>query len=102
MEAEVIDNVKIKQGCYVDGEVGLYETVPLTEQKDGSFLVMFKGIPVEVRHYKDPYTVFTVMDKNAETADLSIFFWLSMVCLLTSMVLIFYLGVYYHFYISAE
>ena len=43
--------------------------------------------------------MFTGIDRK-ESTDLSVFFWLSMLCLLFSLVLIIILGVYYHFYIS--
>ena len=68
---------------------------------DGSYQVQFTDVSVEVRHDQDPYTVFTAID-NLETTDLSIFFWLSMSCLLVALALIIFLGLYYHCYISAQ
>ena len=61
----------------------------------------FSDISVEVRHDKDPFTVFTALEPS-QIADLSIFFWLSMMCLLGALVLILFLGFYYQCYISNE
>ena len=57
---------------------------------------------VEVRHDRDPYTVFTSIDYTLENTDLSIFFWMSMMCLVVAVLLIVWLGLYYHCYISNE
>ena len=100
-EASIISSVKVTEGCFQNGAVGLYKTEALERGSDGYYKVDFKDIPVEIRGDDDPYTVFTAVDP-AETADLSIFFWLSMGCLCVALLLIFYLGCYYHFYISVD
>ena len=100
-EAEIVSNVRVTTGCFIDGQVGLYETQSISPGSDGMYRVSFTNIPVEIRHDSDPFTVFTAVD-SMETTDLSIFFWLSMACLLVALVLIMYLGIYYHCYISVE
>ena len=59
----------------------------------------YDNVSVEVRHEKDPYTVFTKIESNG-MIDLSIFFWLSMGCLAVALLLIVYLGLFYSYYIS--
>ena len=68
---------------------------------DGKYIVALPDVAIEVRNDQDPYTVFTASDQT-DQVDLSIFFWLSMGCLLAAFVLILFLGVYYHFYISVS
>ena len=57
------------------------------------------NVPIEVRNDADPYVIFTASDTLAE-ADLHIFFWLSMACLLVAFSLIVLLACYYNLYIS--
>ena len=61
-EAELVSSVGVTQGCFLDGAVGLYKTLPLEQVKNGEYEVDFKDIPVEVRDELDPYTVFTSID----------------------------------------
>lgn len=75
--------------------------MPIERQEGGTYEYIFQNVSVEVRHDKDPYTVFTALDSN-ESADLSIFFWLSMLSLLVALLMIFCLGYYYSCYISNE
>ena len=62
-------------------------------------MIAFNDVAVEVRDTHDPYTVFAGL-KAQESTDLSIFFWISMLCLAVSVVLIFYLTFYYYCYIA--
>lgn len=61
--------------------------------------VVFKDVIIEVRSDEDPQTVFTSIDPKLST-DLSIFFWLSMMCLMLALLCIIYLGFYYQCYIK--
>lgn len=99
-DAEIVSGVQVTMGCYVDGEAGIYQAVPLNQntRKDGT-VINFNDVAVEVRDTHDPYTVFAGINKK-DTSDLSFFFWLSMMCLMCSVVLIFYLTFYYYCYIS--
>ena len=62
-------------------------------------VIDFTDVAVEVRDTHDPYTVFSGVNNEGGT-DLSIFFWVSMLCLAVSVVLIFYLTAYYYCYIA--
>lgn len=100
-EALYVSDVRVTNGCFIQGAVGMYEQEQPSQMPDGSYEYFFNDVSVEVRHDFDPYTVFTALEPT-ETADLSIFFWLSMGSLLVALFLIFFLGFYYQCYISNE
>ena len=54
-----------------------------------------------MRAEEDPYTVFTMVNKQ-DRADQSIFFWLSIMCLLGAILMICALGCVYQLFISEE
>ena len=102
VEAEVVSNVALTTGCFDDGNAGFYEQIALVQDSaSNEYKVDFTDVTVEVRHDKDPYTIYTAIASN-DSFDLSLFFWLSMGCLLFALVLIIWLGIYYSYYISVE
>ena len=64
-------------------------------------VVPFDDVVVEVRSDADPYTVITGV-KPDEDIDLSIFFWLSCLCMLIALILIFYLIYFFSKYIATD
>ena len=99
-EAEIVKNVKLAGGCFIDNNVAYYSAVPLSEIETSNGMHEYElHVPIEVRNEADPYVVFTGIETLAE-ADMHIFFWLSMVCLLAAFILIFLLACYYNLYIS--
>ena len=86
-------------GCYSEGEAGIYQQISLQNNSKQGTIINFDDVAVEVRDSHDPYTVFAGINRK-ETTDLSIFFWISMLCLAVSVVLIFYLTFYYYCYIA--
>lgn len=98
-DAEIVSGVGLVAGCYIDGEAGKYEPVSLQPNTKAGTVIDFTDVAVEVRDTHDPYTVFSGVNNEGGT-DLSIFFWVSMLCLAVSVVLIFYLTAYYYCYIA--
>lgn len=97
-DAEIVSGVQLATGCYVNGEVGIYRPVGFNNT-GGHPTINFNDVAVEVRDSHDPYTVFAG-GGHQDTSDLSFFFWLSMLCLFVSVVLIFWLTFYYYCYIA--
>ena len=98
-DAEIVSGVQVTTGCYVDGEAGVYQPVSLEKNTKTGTVIPFNDVAVEVRDTHDPYTVFAGLNKKGNT-DLSIFFWVSMLCLSMSVAMIFYLTVYYYCFIA--
>ena len=101
-EATIVKNVRVAGGCFQDGSAAYYQIVPLSnfsnDKEDPECSIPFEDVPIEVRSEADPYVVFTGMDQTKEL-DLSIFFWLSMLCLLSAFCLIVALIFFYQCYI---
>lgn len=59
--AKIVNKVKVTNGCFVNGDVAYYATVPMSEidTGDGMHEFTFNDVPIEIRHDADPYTVFT-------------------------------------------
>ncbi len=96
-EAESVSNVKASDGCFIDGNPGQYRKQPIEPLNYGEkthVIFNLAPIPVEIRSENDPYNIFSSLDPN-ESTDMSIFFWLSMLCLLGSFLMIVLLGVHY-------
>ncbi|CDW82390.1 UNKNOWN [Stylonychia lemnae] len=74
------DQIEFQGGCYESDEVGLYEQAKPNETYSLEY------IPLEVRHKQDPYIVYAESHYNLGR-DLSIFFWLSVGCLASSLFL---------------
>ena len=83
----------------MDGEAGIYQPVSLVKNSKQGTIISFNDVVVEVRDTHDPYTVFAGLNKKGNT-DLSIFFWISMMCLSVSVAMIFYLTFYYYCFIA--
>ena len=98
-DAEIVSGVQVTTGCYVDGEAGIYQPVSLVKNSKQGTIISFNDVVVEVRDTHDPYTVFAGLNKKGNT-DLSIFFWISMMCLSVSVAMIFYLTFYYYCFIA--
>ena len=91
------------EGCFVNGQAGKYMRQPFDVQSNGGGkyhkVFGFEDVAVEIRNTIDPYTVFSALE-GADVADLSIFFWLSMVCLLAAFFMILTLAFYYKMFID--
>ena len=98
-DAEIVSGVQVTVGCYAEGEAGIYAPVSLKQNTKTGTVISFTDVAVEVRDTHDPYTVFAGINRK-ESTDLSIFFWMSMMCLAASVVLIFYLTFYYYCFIA--
>lgn len=98
-DAEIVSGVQVTMGCYAEGEAGIYQPVSLAKNTATGTVITFNDVAVEVRDTHDPYTVFAGINRK-ESTDLSVFFWISMMCLGVSVILIFYLTFYYYCYIA--
>jgi hypothetical protein len=85
IENGIVSSVAIKGGCFDNGsELGIYSR---------SSLFKPKPIVIELRSSLDPFIAFSSI-RDSKTFD-GYFFWLSGLCLVISLVLVFLLFLYY-------
>jgi hypothetical protein len=100
-DAEIVTDVHLNGGCFPNGSIALYKTINAEVKEDESRLLKYERVALEVRSAEDPYVVFTQVDRK-DSADLSIFFWLSIFCLFGAILSILMLGYYYKLYIEEK
>lgn len=101
-EAQGVTDVKTVDGCFADGNVAQYETVNVDSNEEKQTF-RFDSIPIEVRHTQDPQNAFYKGGTSSGlVSDFYIFFWLSMASLIVSIVLIFWLTIYFCCYLGKE
>ena len=98
-DAELVSGVHLSGGCFPNGSIALYKTINAEVKPDEARILKFDRVALEVRSAEDPYVVFTQFNRQDST-DLSIFFWLSILCLLAAILSILMLGCYYKLYIE--
>ena len=99
-EAEVVTKVRIGKGCYPGGQAVSYKHYKEPHSATKPAKINFSNMLVEVRAVEDPYMMF--LELNADDKDQGLFFWLSVICLCSAILMIFALGCAYKMYISEE
>lgn len=89
-----MNGVTIAEGCFPDGQVAQYRDVnsDVGGKKKKFRLYNLENVHIEVRSRKDPYIEFAKAEESLSN-DLSVLFWVSMLCVAISACLIVALGI---------
>jgi len=93
-ERQVVSGVSLAEGCFPDGQVGQYRNVnsDVGGKKSTFKLFNLDKVHIEVRSRSDPYIEFAKAEESLSN-DLSILFWVSMLCVAISAFLIIALAI---------
>ena len=99
--AEVVKHVRLKTGCYSGGQYVFYKQFRGYHSGVQQVTFDFNDFTIELHSEDDPFISFLKIDTTTK-ADQSLFFWLSCLCLMGAVILIFVLGFVYKMYIEEE
>jgi hypothetical protein len=85
------------EGCYADGELAYYKPLKTsdigsTSAKETYNTFNLRNVKIELHSKKDPYIAFTQAEETLGN-DLSFLFWVSIVCVIISAILILALAI---------
>jgi hypothetical protein len=90
-------DVSFWEGCYADGEMAYYKPLkssdvggPTSKETFNTFNL--QNVKIELHSKKDPYVEFTQAEETLGN-DLSLLFWVSIVCVVISAILILALAI---------